>query len=112
MTMNARRGRIGRTIGTFALGATVGSLLALFYAPVSGQVARRRIRRQFQVFQSTATRQLQRTRVRLLKQARELRAAAVERVGQTREWVLERLPAANGRHPTNHHRIARAAHSP
>ena len=106
MATNSRRGGFGRTVGALALGATAGSLLAFLYAPVSGPVIRRRIRRQVRVFQNTAARQLQRTRVQLIKQARQLRTAAAERVGETREWMLERLPVGNGRHPVNH----RAAH--
>ena len=107
MAMNPRRGGFARALGAFVLGATTGSIMALLYAPVSGDVTRRRIRTKVRVLQTTAARELQRTQVRLAKQARQLRAAAVERVGQTREWVRERLPVTNGRHPVNH----RAAHS-
>lgn len=96
MAMNPRRDGFGRTLGVFALGATMGSIIALLYAPASGDVTRRRIRTKFQ-----------RVQTQLAKQARQLREAAVERVGQTREWVMERLPIANGRHPANH----RPAHS-
>ena len=107
MAMNPRRGGFGRALGAFVLGATTGSIAALLYAPASGEVTRRRIRTKIRVLQTTTAREFQRTQARLAKQARQLRAAAVERVGQTREWVMERLPLANGRHPANH----RAAHS-
>ena len=41
---NARRGGGAfRTAGIFTLGAAVGSIVALFYAPASGQVTRRRL---------------------------------------------------------------------
>lgn len=107
MAMNPRRGGFARALGAFVLGAAAGSLTALLYAPASGEMTRRRIRTKVRALQTTATREFQRTQARLAKQARQLREAAVERVGQTREWVMERLPIRNGRHPANH----RAVHS-
>ncbi|MBI4226713.1 MAG: YtxH domain-containing protein [Candidatus Omnitrophica bacterium] len=95
---------LGRTVGAFALGAVAGSVLALLCAPASGRITRRRIGLKVKALQSTAARRLQWTRSQLVKQARQLRAVAAEKVGETREWVMDRLPLANGngRHSANH----------
>lgn len=84
-----RRGGALRTAGVFALGAAVGSIFALLYAPASGEV----------------------TRKRLAMKARNLRKAAVRRLGQTGraittravyvrdaagEWLAERMQVRNG----------------
>ena len=86
-----RRGGAIRTAGVFALGAAVGSIFALLYAPASGQVTRRR----------------------LALKARNMRKAVVRRIGQTGralttrasvvrdaagEWLAERMGQRNGRH--------------
>lgn len=103
MAMIARRPRyLGRTLGAFAIGAAAGSVLALLYAPASGKMTRRRIGLKVKAFRCATAKQLQRTRVQLLKQAKQFREATVEKVGQTREWVMERLPLTPSRHTTNH----------
>ena len=90
MSQIRRRGGAIRTAGVFALGAAVGSVIALLYAPAAGEV----------------------TRKRLAMQARNLRKAVVRRLGQTRralttrativrdaagEWLAERMGQRNGR---------------
>ena len=98
-----RRGQVLRTVGTFTLGAAVGSLIALLYAPASGKVMRQR----------------------LANQARRLRQAAVRRIGQTQRVLVQRAERmreaatgmflrhqahTNGRHPIRH-RTAHHAHA-
>ncbi len=75
----------GLAVAAFALGAATGSILALLYAPASGQVTRRRIAGKFRTLQRTATRQIG------------------QRLNGAREWVVA--------HVTNGHnrRLARQA---
>ena len=84
-----RRGGAIRTAGVFALVAALGSVIALLYAPASGQVTRRR----------------------LAMRARNMRKAVVRRIGQTGralttrasvvrdaagEWLAEHMGQRNG----------------
>ena len=84
-----RRGGALRTAGVFALGAALGSIIALLYAPASGEVTRRR----------------------LVLKARNMRRAVVRRLGQTGraistratvvrdaagEWLAEHMGQRNG----------------
>ena len=84
-----RRGGALRTAGVFALGAALGSVIALLYAPASGEVTRRR----------------------LVLKARNMRKAVVRRLGQTGraittratvvrdaagEWFAEHMGQRNG----------------
>ena len=71
------RGGVRRAIGVFALGATVGGILGLLFAPASGRETRRQIR----------------LRVNTLKRdAKELRVAAVQKFGVARTWVMNHIP--------------------
>lgn len=89
-----------KTAGAFALGATAGSAVALFLAPASGQIIRKRLVSKFRSMERSASRQLQQSRKLLTKKAAFLKKAAVEKIGGTREWLLERVPNGNGRqHP-------------
>lgn len=80
-----RRGRaIAPALGGFAVGATLGSLIALLFAPAPGRV----------------------TRKRLAKQIKYAKRAAGERMGegmvQARRWITEHVPHGNGRHTVRH----------
>ena len=95
-----RRGSgIGRTIGAFALGATAGSVLALLYAPASGQVTRKRIAMRLRTFKQTAGRRLG-----------DLREAATERVSDARRWVLGHISNGHRRPSTTRRRVAQVQH--
>ncbi len=87
-----RRGNgIAKTVGVFALGATAGSIVALLFAPASGQVTRRRIAMRVRALRQQPARQLSRTR-------RLLARATSERIHDAREWMAEHLPNGNGKH--------------
>lgn len=77
-----RRGRIvGGAVACFGLGALVGSIAALLYAPASGQLTRKRIA----------------TRMKTVRrQAVALRADAGEQLKLARKWVVAHMPATNG----------------
>lgn len=102
-----RLGKLGRNAGWVALGAAAGSTAALLMAPVSGKAARKRIGNQFRAVGRSTARQLNQTRRMLAKQARTLRNAAAEKIEDTREWLLERMPAGNGKHHPMPRRAAR-----
>ena len=97
----------GPAAGVFALGATAGSAAALLLAPASGRATRKKLATQFRSMGRSATRQLQQSKKLLAKKAGFIRQATVERLGDTREWILERIPNGNGRH---HSVPRRAAH--
>ncbi len=99
-----RRGNgLGRSIGAFALGATIGSVIALLYAPAPGRATRKRIARRFREMGQQAGRQLGRTKKLLTRQAAYLREATAERVGQAREWVAERVVNGHPKRTVRHH---------
>ena len=50
-----QRGGFGRGIVAFTLGATAGSILALLFAPASGEVTRRRIANKMRSARRVAT---------------------------------------------------------
>ena len=78
-------------IGSFALGAAIGSVSALLFAPASGKVTRRRI--------GTQVKQAQRF---LTKKAGYLKEAATEKLGETREWLVDHVIPSNGKQPLRH----------
>ena len=86
------RGGVRRTIGTFAFGAAVGSILALLFAPASGRETRRQIRLRAQA---------------LRRNAEELRETAAEKLAVARLWVMNHVPNGHAkrlprrRHPAN-----------
>ncbi len=100
---------MGLTIGAFTLGATAGSVLGLLFAPASGPVTRRRIVMKIRNYGRTTARQLVQAKRQLARQAAEVRRAAVEKLGDTREWLVERARLSanhtNHRRPV-HHRVA------
>ncbi len=93
-----RKLALGKMAGAFALGATAGSAAALLLAPASGRTTRKRIVSKFRSVGRSAARQLQQSKKLLAKKADFLKEAAVERIGGTREWLLERMPNGNGKH--------------
>ena len=94
-----RNHRWGRAAGAFALGATAGSAAALLLAPASGRATRKKLVSKFRSMGRTAARQLNQSKRLLAKKAEFLKDATAERIGDTREWLLEKLPNGNGRRP-------------
>ena len=88
---NRQRGGGVRTFLAFALGATVGSIVALLYAPASGQVTRRRLAMKARTLQRAALRRLGETQRALATKAESVREAAAE-------WIGDHVPHGNGRH--------------
>ena len=105
MSTIRRRGGVGKALGAFAVGATTGSVLALLFAPTSGHAMRRRLGQRVRTWERLTARQWQQARKLLARKAEGWRDTAVEKVGQTREWLTERVANHNGRRPV-HHRIA------
>lgn len=102
MKAPGRRNQMGLTIGALAIGATAGSVLALLLAPASGSVTRRRISMQIRTYGRTTARQLTLAKKQLARQTEQLRDVAVDRLGQTREWLVEHVVPKNGKHPAPH----------
>ena len=85
MKEQRRQSGIGRAIGAFALGAAAGSVIALLYAPASGNVTRKRIAMKLRTLKQATTRKLG-----------DLREAATEKVSDARHWVMDRFANSNG----------------
>ena len=85
-----RRGGAFRTAGVFALGAAVGSIVALLYAPASGEVTRKRLAMKARNLKRAAMRRLGQTGRFLTTRAQNVRDAATE-------WITERVGQRNGR---------------
>ncbi len=98
------KGRIVQTAGAFAIGATLGSVLTLLFAPASGRATRKRIGMKFRSLQYATTRQLGHAKKLLAKRAETLREAAVEKIHGAREWVTERMNNGNGTRPVRRRR--------
>ena len=88
--------KLGPTAGAFALGAAAGSAAALLLAPASGRTTRKNLASKFRSMGRSATRQLNHSKKLLAKKAVLLKDATAERLGDTREWIMERMP--NGKH--------------
>ena len=100
--------KLGHVAGAFALGATAGSAAALLLAPASGKITRKRIASQFRTMGRSANRGILQGKKMLTKKAVLLKDSAVERLGETREWLMERLPVnGNGKHHALPRRAAR-----
>lgn len=94
------RGGFLRTAVAFVFGATVGSVIALLYAPVSGKVTRRRL--------ALKARELQRVAIRRIGQTQRALATKAERVREAATgWITNHAPHGNG-HPVRR-RTARHA---
>ena len=89
-----------QTVGAFIIGATAGSVIALLFAPASGQLTRRRIGLKFRALQRQTTRQLK-------VQAKHLREAATNGVNHAREWVVGRVTNGHNR-PTTRRAVRQA----
>ena len=100
MKQGRKIGRIAGTVGTFAAGATLGSVLGLLFAPASGKVLRKRIGMKVRTFEHTAQRNIKQAKKLLARKADNLREAAAEKLGQSREWITERLASNNNKHPS------------
>lgn len=92
-----RRGGIGRTVSAFALGATVGSIVALLCAPASGKVTRKRIAMRMRALRQQTVKQLGKTQRILARRAEGLREATTQRLHHAREWVAEHITNGNGK---------------
>jgi len=97
MKEQRRRGGAFRTVAAFGLGATVGSIIALLYAPASGNVTRRRLALKAQSLRKAAVRRIGQTQKALACKATEVREAAGT-------WITEHMPRTNGngRRVTHH----------
>jgi len=102
MNASGRRNQMGLTIGALAIGATAGSVLALLFAPASGSATRRRISMKVRAYGRTTARQLTLAKKQLARQTEQLREVAVDRLGQTRDWLVEHVVPKNGKHPAPH----------
>jgi gas vesicle protein len=96
-----RRGGALRTVAAFGLGAAVGSIIALLYAPASGKVTRRRLVLKVRTMRRTAIRKLGDTQRALATGAVRVRDAASG-------WISDRM---NGKAHPIRHRTARHAHA-
>lgn len=94
MRENYRRtgGRRGRTVAAFALGATLGSVTALLFAPASGEVTRKRLIMKAKTARRAVGRKLQRAQRVLADRAVLAREAATD-------WISEHIPNGHGRRP-------------
>lgn len=101
-----RNFRWGRSMGAFALGATAGTAAGLLLAPASGKAVRKRITSEFRSLGRLTNKQLRSTRKVLAKKALVLRDAAVGRLGEGREWLVEKMSLSNGRHHPLRRRLA------
>ena len=88
---NRQRGGWFRAVAAFAFGATIGSAIALLYAPASGKVTRRRLLLKARSLQRVAARRLGQTTRVLATQAGQVREAATQ-------WIAGHLPHRNGKH--------------
>lgn len=90
-----RRGGRGKTVAAFAIGAALGSALALLFAPASGNVTRKRLAQNMG--------KLKKAGLRKIGKATHVIAA---RVGDAKEaaseWLTQRVNG-HGKHAARHH---------
>ena len=100
-----RNNQWGWAAGAFALGASTATAATLLLAPASGRATRRKLVSKFRSMERSANRQLLQSKKLLARKAERLKDAAVERIGDTREWIMERMPSGNGgrHHPMPRH---------
>ena len=85
MKAQPRRTGRGRTMLAFTLGAAAGSMLALLYAPASGQVTRRRLMMKARGAQKAAARKF--------GEAKKVIACKAEQGRETAtDWIAEHVP--------------------
>lgn len=106
MKTQKRRGNgLVHTVETFALGAAIGSLVALLFAPASGRVTRKRIGLKVRALRQSTTKRLGKMQRQLAQKAEDLRENAADTIQGARQWIVRHAPSGNnGKHP------ARAAH--
>ena len=97
-----RKGGFLKTAGAFALGAGIGSVVALLFAPASGIVTRRRIAYKLQNLKRSTVKQLKQTRRVLIAKADDAREAAVEQLGHARQWITTRMTNGHGKQNRRH----------
>lgn len=89
--MTARpRSTKGKTVAAFALGAVIGSIAALLYAPASGKVTRQRLVMKAREARRTAER-------KLALAGKELTHRAVEVRETAQEWIQHRMQNGHAR---------------
>jgi gas vesicle protein len=103
MGSNGHRGgsrkQLAKTLGVFALGAAAGSAVALLTAPASGKVTRKRIGMKFRSVKNAAGKQIKGAKKLLSQKALVLRREAAEKIGKSREWLVDRMATnGNGKH--------------
>ncbi len=96
-----QRGRRGRTITAFALGAALGSLAALLFAPASGAVTRKRLLQQAKHARRTMGRKIQVAQRVVADRAVEVREAATG-------WISEHVSNGHSRRPARRHALRHA----
>ena len=85
MREQPRRIGRGQTVLAFALGAAAGSIIALLYAPASGEMTRRRL--------LMKARETQRKVARKFGEAKKVLACKAEQVRETAtDWIAEHVP--------------------
>lgn len=100
-----RLGGVGQTVSAFTLGATAGSMMALLFAPKSGEATRRQIGRQVRAWQRATVRELRQRGRMVAGRAAQWRQTAAEQLGQARVWLTPRPASHNGKRAL-HHRAA------
>jgi len=93
----SRNGNFLKAAGVFALGAGVGSIVALLFAPASGKVTRRRIGYKLQAMRRATVKQLQQTRRLLIAKAGDAREAATQQLNHARAWITTRMTNGHGK---------------
>ena len=101
MRENRQRGGRLRSFLAFTIGATVGSVAALLYAPASGKVTRKRLAMKAHALQRATLRRIGQTQRELATKAERVREAA-------HGWITNHVPHGNGRHPIRHRAVRRA----
>jgi len=91
---------VAQTAGTFTLGALAGSFLGILFAPASGRTTRKWIGMKVKTLEHQTARKIKQTRRILARKAEGLREGALEKLGQTRDWLVERVNSTNGRKPS------------
>ena len=79
-----RAGGFRQAVGTFTLGAAVGSIVALLYAPASGRTTRKRLKLKLRTMQRSAI---------------QLRDTAAKKIQHARAWVTAHTNGHNRRLP-------------
>ena len=102
-----RNGNVLKTAGVFALGAGIGSIVALLFAPASGKVTRRKIGYKLQAMRRSTVKQLKQTRRVLIAKADDAREAASQQLNHARAWITTRM--TNGHGKSNRRRALRHA---